>query len=281
MSFPMVPIRRSAQAEAEVVGGLAELQLDRGGWMDGFGCSQLNATATQCPSPRRGSGKRSYAPMFLPRGKIIIRPHQTSRAGCVRAGRLPPSLASDSLVVMSGSGRKGKGKDATEARAAGAAFWKPGEAHPALAASSKPKQSAGASEGLLGMKFMQRRAKADADAAAILKEKEEEDEEFDCAWAAESLGLKASVASESGVLLQCAPEIARADRVILGRRSFMGFNKGVEHTYEACIVSLRGEGSAKTKVESVDEDVGAKNSQDFMRRSANNTKRQKKRRRKS
>ncbi len=127
-------------------------------------------------------------------------------------------------------------------------FWCPGKSRPNPDREVKQNESGTTyrkpSKELMAMKFMKK-------ASSIANETERDvenkvlDEEFNSEWRLSlSGGRKRQRTRQNGVndssgKLACECDIQHPDRVVIGRRSFNGFNRTVEEAYDACIASLR------------------------------------------
>ncbi|CAN0374864.1 unnamed protein product [Pylaiella littoralis] len=119
--------------------------------------------------------------------------------------------------------RKGKGKDAQQRSRVGGI-----DAEVSRSASKPP--VSGPSQGLLAMKFMQRKVKAEEAQKQQQDKREKLEREFSSSYAKR---LKADKSAKDRLI--CQEDELDPALVLLGRRSFGGFNTVAEAAYNACV----------------------------------------------
>ncbi len=126
-------------------------------------------------------------------------------------------------------------------------FWCPGKSRPNP--DREVKQNEGGttyrkpSKELMAMKFMKRASSA-VNKAECDVENKVIDEEFNLEWRLSLSGGRKRQRTRQNEVdvtgnLACEYDVQHPDRVLIGRRSFNGFNHTVEVAYEACIATIR------------------------------------------
>ncbi len=122
-------------------------------------------------------------------------------------------------------------------------FWCPGKSRPNPDHEGKQNEGGSTSrkpsKGLMAMKFMNKTSAIANDAEC---DAQNNDEEFNLEWKlCLSGGRKRQRTSQNGFAgkLACEYDMQHPDRVLIGRRSFNGFNPTVEAVYKACVASIR------------------------------------------
>ncbi|CAM9690632.1 unnamed protein product [Scytosiphon promiscuus] len=154
---------------------------------------------------RRGGKKGSTAGEGSRRGEVEARNGREGGGGAKKKGR------------------KGQGKGKQDASTGGI------RADMSRAASKQP--VAGPSQGLLAMKFMQRKVKADEAQKQQQDKRDKLDRDFSSSYAKR---LKADRGNQKDRLV-CRTDEQDPALVVVGRRSFGGFNAVAEAAYNACI----------------------------------------------
>ncbi len=126
-------------------------------------------------------------------------------------------------------------------------FWCPGKSRPNPDREVKENENGTTyrkpSKELMAMKFM-KKASSIANEAERDVENKVLDEEFNLEWRLSlSGGRKRQRTRQNGVdvsgKLACECDVQHPDRVVIGRRSFNGFNRTVEEAYDSCVASIR------------------------------------------